>query len=55
MRSTNAKLFKRVFFIVVSLAGIIYELTQVEEIRWPLLAGYAFVVSLSLYLVALKS
>lgn len=55
MKGTNAKRLQRIFFVVVSLAGIIYELTQVEAIRWPLLAGYTFVVSISLYLMVLKS
>lgn len=47
----SAKLLRRWICLAVSLFGIGYELACREEWRWPLLAGYTFVIVVTIYLL----
>ncbi len=40
---------RRWLYIAISLFGIGFELTQREDIRWPLLAGYTFIILVTVY------
>ena len=43
------KTARRWIYILVSLGGIGYELTQQDNPRWPLIAGYVFIISVTAY------
>jgi len=36
-------------FVVVSLFGIVYEISSADSIRWPLILGYCLVIAISAY------
>jgi hypothetical protein len=45
----KSQIFRRSLYILISLGGIAYELLQAEEVRWPLLAGYGFIIMATTY------
>jgi len=45
----KADLIRRSFYIVISLAGMSYEFIHTEEVRWPLMIGYAFIIIATVY------
>ncbi len=34
---------------MISLAGMSYEFIHTEEVRWPLMIGYAFIIIATVY------
>jgi len=42
-------LIRRSIYILISLVGIGYEFLQVEEVRWPLVFGYGFIIMITIY------
>jgi len=43
------KKVRRWVYIIISLFGIGYELTRKDNISWPLIAGYTFIISATIY------
>lgn len=40
----SGKILLRFLYIAVSLGGILYEFLKVQPVRWPLIAGYSFII-----------
>ena len=45
----KSHIMRRGFYLFVSLGGVAYELLQAEQVRWPLLAGYGFIIIVTTY------
>lgn len=45
----KSDIFRRGIYLVISFAGITYELLQTNEVRWFLLGGYGFIIVVTLY------
>jgi len=45
----KSEIVRRGLYILISLGGIAYELLQAEEVRWPLLGGYGFIIIATTY------
>lgn len=45
----KSDIFRRGIYLVISFAGIAYELLQNNEVRWFLLGGYGFIIIVTLY------
>ena len=40
----TGKFLLRSLYIAFSLGGILYEFLKVKPVRWPLIAGYSFII-----------
>lgn len=40
----TGKILLRFLYIAISLGGIAYEFLKVQPVRWPLIAGYTFII-----------
>ena len=45
----KSQIMRRSLYLLVSFGGIVYELLQAEQVRWPLLAGYGFIIIVTTY------